>query len=1065
MEVWEKLNLHSELEGLIDMISSSAANGQFAYVLGAGVSMVQRMPSWDKYTNDLIEYWKFHLEDISDEVENKYLLMLDMIKKSDENNKRKIDYVHQLIRDLGADEKMLQFEQMYFSKMQPLIPENEVIQKLIRVHAKFITTNYDSQIEKHLSNINDAKVQRTIRDLGEFFVGDKIPDVMHIHGSPDSKPENFVNSTKSYEAMYLQPNDGLESFKKELGARITTTLTVGSGLQEPEVLNIFSKVQTNYALMRVEDGDIDDPVVLSLLKLKSEMYMHNHKVKVIWYGTKFEDLPLFLDWLINKVFVTNNDATIAESVIKLHSTDEEFNEYVTKAFHSVSGQENIRDWLRLLQHGPKADETTFPVANSIRRFLALAEANGGTGFLERFPEIWNLLELEQFKYSNAERTQVLDYFKESDVIPFNFDIESVIDESDDYSESDVDLIYENLSKQNSVTYQTYIRIPEVLGWWILHQMSLDNMSFHEAEELNDDQYINFSSRGLRDFNTKETFKLYYTLEDLMMYSEFKILVDGFLKNHVLIDGVPFSDSDDKFIYKWPLIQRALIHVSLVGTLSERNLIRLIDELDFAIPNRGSEMNGFVEKYISEIKAAGKEGQLKNTYTDGVWGIDLETVREHPVFNRNEFEIFDVESLIKQINDSGGERDDANLFNLRTLQATANSLVSWASDKSMKGKMISFINALTDSAFEKLKEFVVELSNSDIEGLNVVAYQAYMEKYSKRTFDFYDEKFFENQLKLDEHKDEVVSILHEVEVNNLSVRSGIESPVLLTLSSVMNSDLGRYFLTYKSISTSNQTFILQLISGLGDEKRDYAEFFEGYFWNDISNDENEKPSLQNLIGYASRWYMSVQASETFKESLDFDLINEMYLNKNFSGADADILAAAISVILLEQINPDTVDLVPETRVTSRIMTTILFNDYEFKYEDAWIKWVSGTYEKGLYGYVFDQIRQNETNSKIDKILNLLEHDEATYKARLDLRSVTYQLKKYKDSKNIGLILRTLFDGVIKNKIDFSNTDEFGFEKLLNPYNEVQRKTLIDAMVKFGVITEIMHSTLRVTFDLI
>lgn len=174
MNVWEQLNDVGTLNKLVVRIAETASDRRFAYVIGAGVSMVQKMPSWNQYVEDLIDYWKTHLEDLSDSVNAENIFVFEKIKKSSLTNQRKIDLVHQVLKDVTDndgrlyEESLLKFEKMYFSKMKPVLTQNEVIEKLISIPARFVTTNYDVQLEEHLRRLNAKKVTVSVKDIGQF---------------------------------------------------------------------------------------------------------------------------------------------------------------------------------------------------------------------------------------------------------------------------------------------------------------------------------------------------------------------------------------------------------------------------------------------------------------------------------------------------------------------------------------------------------------------------------------------------------------------------------------------------------------------------------------------------------------------------------------------------------------------------------------------------------------------------------------------------------------------------------------------------------------------------------
>ncbi|HDJ7829495.1 TPA: SIR2 family protein, partial [Staphylococcus aureus] len=141
----------------------------------------------------------------------------------------------------------------FFHDMPPLNFDNRILRELTKLKANFITTNYDKNIEQNLerqgrNNINISK------DYSELPSNLTYPSVIHIHGTPNSKPEYFVSSASSYNSIYLEENANVELvrtlFKKE---RNYTMIFIGCSLEEEEVMNLLRKKVNNiklYALMK-----------------------------------------------------------------------------------------------------------------------------------------------------------------------------------------------------------------------------------------------------------------------------------------------------------------------------------------------------------------------------------------------------------------------------------------------------------------------------------------------------------------------------------------------------------------------------------------------------------------------------------------------------------------------------------------------------------------------------------------------------------------------------------------------------------------------------------------------
>ncbi|MCJ1661034.1 SIR2 family protein [Staphylococcus sp. NRL 18/288] len=119
-----------------------------------------------------------------------------------------------------------------------------------------------------------------------------------MHGTPKSKPEYFVSSASSYNYIYLEENPRLDLmrtlFKKE---KSYTMIFIGCSLEEEEIINLLSKKVQNiklYALMKKNDNE-------DFNKFVKDYYYEKYNINIIWYGKKHNELPLFLEELVNEI--------------------------------------------------------------------------------------------------------------------------------------------------------------------------------------------------------------------------------------------------------------------------------------------------------------------------------------------------------------------------------------------------------------------------------------------------------------------------------------------------------------------------------------------------------------------------------------------------------------------------------------------------------------------------------------------------------------------------------------------------------------------------------------------
>lgn len=300
---------------LINDVYNAEKQQTLLFFIGAGVSISQGYPNWNKYVDELIQFWKVNLTNITKDkrthfqkVNRNDYVNLDILLHSDLSNKRKVDLVNHMIKKYseGADDEeskqiynqhVLSFEKFFFQDMPPLNLDNGILRELTTLKANFITTNYDQNIEQNLE-LQERKNINISKDYSEIPRNLIYPSVIHIHGTPKSKPEYFVSSASSYNYIYLEENPRLDLmrtlFKKE---KSYTMIFIGCSLEEEEIINLLSKKVQNiklYALMKKNDNE-------DFNKFVKDYYYEKYNINIIWYGKKHNELPLFLEELVNEI--------------------------------------------------------------------------------------------------------------------------------------------------------------------------------------------------------------------------------------------------------------------------------------------------------------------------------------------------------------------------------------------------------------------------------------------------------------------------------------------------------------------------------------------------------------------------------------------------------------------------------------------------------------------------------------------------------------------------------------------------------------------------------------------
>ena len=205
-----------------DEIIQAGLNGELIIFVGAGVSMLLKLPSWDDLANKALDELR----------KMKYLNYSEIDQLKQLNPKKKLS-----IARLIADENKIKIDlTKYFTGKTE---GNSIYKSINDIGCTCVTTNYDEllaprfiEVDKKDSTTN-AQIQRiTERDKLFPKVLNEPGTVVHLHGAI-SNQETMILDTKQYLEHYDHEN--VQVFLRELFKK-KTILFLGYGLEEAEIL-------------------------------------------------------------------------------------------------------------------------------------------------------------------------------------------------------------------------------------------------------------------------------------------------------------------------------------------------------------------------------------------------------------------------------------------------------------------------------------------------------------------------------------------------------------------------------------------------------------------------------------------------------------------------------------------------------------------------------------------------------------------------------------------------------------------------------------------------------------
>lgn len=213
-----------EIPDLPEEIIEAGKNGELVLFVGAGVSILLGLPSWDGLATNVLEELR----------KKKYLNYSEVEQLSHLDAKKQLS-----IADLLARENN---EELDITKFLPKKNEGNSIYKTINdIGCVCVTTNYDELLSPHFLESKEKETGEAVAKEGiRIFEKDKFLStyldepgtVIHLHGAVRN-PKSLIVTTKDYLEHY--DDETVQHFLGQLFEK-KTVLFLGYGLEEAEIL-------------------------------------------------------------------------------------------------------------------------------------------------------------------------------------------------------------------------------------------------------------------------------------------------------------------------------------------------------------------------------------------------------------------------------------------------------------------------------------------------------------------------------------------------------------------------------------------------------------------------------------------------------------------------------------------------------------------------------------------------------------------------------------------------------------------------------------------------------------
>ena len=1046
-----KLCSKEKFEKLVEDISEAIKKQNLVIFIGAGVSISQGFPNWSGYVDHLIKYWQGQLLSLSNsgQLAREQILAFDAISKSNLSNKRKIDLVNYSIKNILGDdsyhERQLEFEKIYFQKLRPFQPINDVLEELFSIDAYFITSNYDFEIENHAKRLRNGV--RTIHDIQEFVdKGSKLDwgDVLHIHGTPDGDPRFFVRSSADYSKIYLREPKNFQQLQRWFKEKKPTVLFIGASLEEDEILSLLYASSKNYALLKADEF-FDEKIDSEYRKIFETFFENENYTNIIWYGNEFANLPKFVKCLTSEVndrlgtslanrewnLLLNPKTSDKEYIEALNNNTPNFS-FLSDLYKKATELNNDSLTEKLRDNTFKSSIIGNEVIRSLRSFWYFINKNINSLDDGQWQSIKKLLINEKLSF---------------DLDPL-YEIYSFATENSKFNKDELSKVRDNISKFWHLESTRFVEDRYLMGYWFLNK-------FKRSEESGDSHlglyspnvFINFdkidfdiciTEQQLKDLSETAELKqerIYESIKILFSDSSHVKLFYLLLKNRkifvnekLLIENIP------TYFMKSLLVQKLLVLIDNEEGLSDKVVSKLINNIDFGNELFGNELNLFTENHKKEINSKGKT-ILSNGYHDAIGDGQTFFLLDSSFVTAKQIMALEEDKLIELL-----LQDDENAFNFDSQMRV----------KSAEGTEKYFIEILTSNnsqLIEKLQDLLrghfIELKDRYFSLFSKICInkeiskkfkndirKLYFENMDKNSFSYNKKDVIDYFIDNEIMTDEVVSLFKSIDVKNLEYVATDE----VSFENWINCDLGMYFDSFIKLINKHKDTLQLLMSKVElTPNNEYKKFLQGILLPEIHYEVGEI-SYSTFIGYI--YYhrgVSENARMKFKTLVESLLQTEIKNNRVLNYA---------SYIALNDISPEDIPLTLNNY--SYLIQIIFYNEDNFNFEKKWVELLLEFKSKTdiLFQFAYlitkDSVHINKLKNYINNYFEMwLNNSEL----EVELHLITTFLDKGLDQDRRELLVQYIMILFSKNRFKKSWQDFRDIETILPMLSSQQRQELL------------------------
>lgn len=971
-------------------LSEAIRQQKLVIFVGAGVSISQGYPNWNNYIEHLIKYWKGQIlaESSKKNLGREHHLIFDLISKSDISNKRKVDLVNYELKNVFGEDfekRRLDFERGYFKNLLPYSLVNPILESLASLDAIFITSNYDYEIEHHAKRLKNTVV--TINDLNEFQHKNgklQFGDVLHIHGTPDCDVDYFVSSSADYSKTYLKASENFDSLVKWFKNTKPTVLFIGAGLEEDEILSLLHEESKNYALMKSENTG-NSKVDERYKNIVEEFFNFENHTQIIWFGDKFEDLPIFIEKLVSDI----------NEELGVHEFHSEWNKLLNPSREQKKYNQSLdnisTDSHYLFSLINKVIEIN---NNDLNNLLLKGILQGET--LKKiktnsFPVFWKFIAKSTEKLTANEWKTIYGILIQGNQRYFMDDMYEVylqVIEQKIFSNEEVNELRKILARDRDVINSSFNQDRTLLGYWFVNTFEYSNNYLY----IKDDQEIevNLNSDCVEQLSqilsSSQNFNYYSITELLKEDTNIELFYKLVKSNKLLIEGKDFIENVPEKLLKTRLVQKILVQIDNETDLNLDLVTRLIDFIDFSDIHFGEELNGFVKKRRNIIDS--KRIKLpEKSYRNMIYSMEGGFVSQFSFLTQEDLAGYDEPKLLEILVNTKDEQRRSSFLEEETISETENFLKSiLKTSNELSEKASNLLENHVEDLYIKYKRLYVEIAiSSEIsDDLRNVAKRECLERFEKESFDRNDENFFNYFVAQQNDEESIFEKLLTVDPNKLSTLS--DDSEQLDMFHFINSELGSYLQCLISLIIHHQDYSPKVIQKVDEiEDSSYKEIAQGVLISEYDVKEIDV-TYHTFLGYA--YYHSTVTSEAAE--IFTDIIKKLLKEK----IEDNQILNKVYMIALECIDPIKEHLELSRNNYGIMINTIFMEKYEFKYYKQWLQELfkhdsTVNYLETISNLLY---RDNVNKDRLILFIEDLKNYVSNYKFKLSLRGINYILNQ-------------------------------------------------------------------------